>query len=177
MNLIEAETKIEDPNYEKFYDKDDLQLYSKKKGTIFNQDIPSIKSVLKLKKNYFKEGTDIRILDYFMNEQNIRKKWDKSITDYKIVESTEWSNAASYIVHYVTTKPTFFVSERDCLDKRYDLLSNGIFYDFSSSVDDNVNIIILYCSIFKLQEMLLEFVTILVLLKCMKKEILLYLFQ
>lgn len=140
MTLIENETKIEDENYEKFYDKDNLQLYMKKSGSIFNQQFPSVKSILKLNKSYFKKGTDIWILDYFMNEEKIRKKWDKSVKGFKIVEGSEWNNAASYILHYVTPKPTFFVAERDCVDKRYDLIKDGVYYDFSSSVNDDVNI-------------------------------------
>lgn len=140
MNLIEKEVKLEDANYEKFYDKDDMQLYINNKGSAFDKKTPLLKSVYKIKKSFFKEGTNIWLLDYFMNEEKIRRKWDKSVKEFKIIEGSEWNNGASYILHYVTTKPAIFVSERDCVDKRYDLIINGVYYDFSSSVRDDVKL-------------------------------------
>jgi hypothetical protein len=37
-----------------------------------------------------------------------------------------------------------FVSERDVIDKRLDFYENDIYYDFSSSINDNVNYIIYF---------------------------------
>lgn len=52
-----------------------------------------------------------------------------------------------------------FVSERDVVDKRYDFYENGIYYDFSSSVkddliplEDDVMRITDYCSVCKIYE-------------------------
>ena len=69
-----------------------------------------------------------------MNDIETRKKWDASLKDFKKIEGDK----SIYILHSVSHKPSFFIAEREVVDKRYDFYVNDIYYDFSSSVDDTV---------------------------------------
>lgn len=88
-----------------------------------------------MKKKEFNPGTTIKILDFFMNDIEARKKWDASLKSFKRIEG----NKSVYILHSVSHKPSFFISEREVIDKRFDFYVNDVYYDFSSSVDDSVS--------------------------------------
>ena len=88
-----------------------------------------------MKKNEFNPGTSIKIVDFFMNDIEARKKWDGSLKNFKKIEG----NKRVYILHSVSHKPSFFISEREVVDKRFDFYANDAYYDFSSSVNDSVS--------------------------------------
>jgi hypothetical protein len=67
-----------------------------------------------------------------MNDSEKRIKWDKTIRKYKIKERI---NSEVYLLQYICKS---LVSERDVADKRYNFYANGIYYDFSSSVKDDL---------------------------------------
>jgi hypothetical protein len=95
-----------------------------------------IKMFYKLPKSSFtRNDVTVKVLDDYMNIPEKRLKWDKSIRHYKIVER---QNNEVYLLHYICKSPMLFVSERDVVDKRYDFYENGIYYDFSSSVKDDL---------------------------------------
>ena len=87
------------------------------------------------KSSFINKDIDIKTLDKYMNEPEKRLKWDKTIREYKIKERI--SNEV-YLLHYICKSPMIFVSERDVVDKRYDFYVNEIYYDFSSSVKDDL---------------------------------------
>ena len=154
LNYIEKQLNNE-IDFEPLISKNGFDLYINKKGSIFNKDFPAIKQINKISKNEFPKGTTIQVLDFYMNNPEIRLKWDKSLKDYKIIEGDK----NKYILHYICKSPMIFVSERDVIDKRYDFYSNNAFYDFSSSTNDNFlpegkNIVRIndICSIFKMYE-------------------------
>ena len=111
----------------------------------------------KIEKSVFnKKDIDIKTIDKYMNEPEKRLKWDKSIREYKIIER---QNEEVYLLYYICKSPMIFVSERDVIDKRYDFYSDGIYYDFSSSVKDDLKPIdeeivrmTDYCSLCKIYE-------------------------
>ena len=154
LNYIEKQLNNE-TDFEPLISKNGFDLYINKKGSIFNKDFPSIKQINKISKKEFPKGTTIQILDFYMNNPEIRLKWDKSLKDYKIIEGDK----NKYILHYICKSPMIFVSERDVIDKRYDFYSNNAFYDFSSSTNDDFlpegkNIVRIndICSFFKMYE-------------------------
>ena len=137
--------------------KNGFDIYIKESGSIFNSEFPMIKMFYKLPKSSFtRSGITVKLLDEYMNIPEKRLKWDKSIREYKIVEK---QNNEVYLLHYICKSPMLFVSERDIVDKRYDFYINGIYYDFSSSVkndlipiEEDVMRITDHCSVCKIYE-------------------------
>ena len=104
----------------------------KTSGSVFSKDFPLIKMKYVLSKTEFIDGIDIKLLDFYMNDPATRKKWDKGLNEYKKVKGDN----KMYLVYSLTTKPMMFVSERDIIEKRYDFYIGDVYYDFSSSVND-----------------------------------------
>lgn len=127
-------------DFEPLVTKNGFEIFINKNGSIFNKKIPVIKMFYKLSINELKQGTTIKDIDFAMNDPQTRLKWDTSLKDYKIIEG----NKENYILHYIMKSPMIFVSERDVIDKRLDFYENDIYYDFSSSINDNVNYIIYF---------------------------------
>ena len=121
-------------DFEPLVTKNGFEIFINKNGSIFNKKIPVIKMFYKLSINELKQGTTIKDIDFAMNDPQTRLKWDTSLKDYKIIEG----NKENYILHYIMKSPMIFVSERDVIDKRLDFYENDIYYDFSSSINDNV---------------------------------------
>ena len=67
-----------------------------------------------------------------MNDSEKRIKWDKTIREYSLKERI---NSEVYLLQYICKS---LVSERDVADKRYGFYANGIYYDFSSLVKDDL---------------------------------------
>ena len=156
ISFIEDEIKQKD-TYVNLVNKNGFDIYVKEIGSIFSDEIPMIKMYYKIEKSVFnKKDIDIKTIDKYMNEPEKRLKWDKSIREYKIIER---QNEEVYLLYYIWKSPMIFVSERDVIDKRYDFYSDGIYYDFSSSVKDDLKPIdeeivrmTDYCSLCKIYE-------------------------
>ena len=138
-NYIESQINNQ-TDFEPLVTKNGFEIFINKNGSIFNKKIPVIKMFYKLSINELKQGTTIKDIDFAMNDPQTRLKWDTSLKDYKIIEG----NKENYILHYIMKSPMIFVSERDVIDKRLDFYENDIYYDFSSSINDNVNYIIYF---------------------------------
>ena len=132
-NYIESQINNQ-TDFEPLVTKNGFEIFINKNGSIFNKKIPVIKMFYKLSINELKQGTTIKDIDFAMNDPQTRLKWDTSLKDYKIIEG----NKENYILHYIMKSPMIFVSERDVIDKRLDFYENDIYYDFSSSINDNV---------------------------------------
>ena len=130
-DLIEKELSNE-TDYEQFYSQNNLTISMKTSGSVFSKDFPLIKMKYVLSKTEFIDGIDIKLLDFYMNDPATRKKWDKGLNEYKKVKGDN----KMYLVYSLTTKPMMFVSERDIIEKRYDFYIGDVYYDFSSSVND-----------------------------------------
>ena len=122
--------------YRSLVNKNGFDIYIKESGSIFNSEFPMIKMFYKIPKSAFtRNGVTVKLIDDYMNVPEKRLKWDQSIRYYNIVEKI---NDEVYLLHYICKSPMLFVSERDVVDKRYDFYVNGIYYDFSSSVNNNI---------------------------------------
>ena len=135
MSFIEDEIKMNN-SYTSLINNNGFDIYIKETGSIFNSEFPMIKMYYKIPKSAFnKKDINVKTIDKYMNEPEKRLKWDNSIRDYKIVERV---NSEVYLLHYICKSPMIFVSERDVVDKRYDFYEGEIYYDFSSSVKDDL---------------------------------------
>jgi hypothetical protein len=135
ISFIEDEIKNKN-SYTSLINNNGFDIYIKETGSIFNSEFPMIKMYYKIPKSVFnKKDINVKTIDKYMNEPEKRLKWDNSIRDYKIVERV---NSEVYLLHYICKSPMLFVSERDVVDKRYDFYEGGIYYDFSSSVKDDL---------------------------------------
>ena len=95
-----------------------------------------IKMYYKIPKTSFtRKDVTVKLIDDYMNIPEKRLNFDKSIKSYNIVEK---HNEEVYLLHYVIKSPMIFVSDRDIVDKRYDFYEKDIYYDFSSSVNDDL---------------------------------------
>jgi hypothetical protein len=156
MSFIEDEIKNKN-SYTSLINNNGFDIYIKESGSIFNSEFPMIKMYYKIPKSAFnKKNINVKTIDKYMNEPEKRLKWDNSIRDYKIVERV---NSEVYLLHYICKSPMLFVSERDVVDKRYDFYEGEIYYDFSSSVkddliplEDDVLRITDHCSVCKIYE-------------------------
>ena len=135
LSFIEEQIN-DNVTYTSLVNKNGFDIYIKESGGIFNSEFPMIKMLYKLPKSSFtKNGVTVKVIDDYMNIPEKRLKWDKSIRYYNIVER---HNNEVYLLHYIIKSPMLFVSERDVVDKRYDFYVDGIYYDFSSSVKDDL---------------------------------------
>ena len=95
-----------------------------------------IKMYYKIPKTAFtRKDVTVKLIDDYMNIPEKRLNFDKSIKSYNIVER---HSEEVYLLHYVIKSPMIFVSDRDIVDKRYDFYEKDIYYDFSSSVNDDL---------------------------------------
>ena len=156
MSFIEDEIKMNN-SYTSLINSNGFDIYIKESGSIFNSEFPMIKMYYKMPKSVFNnKDINVKTIDKYMNEPEKRLQWDSSIREYKIVERV---NSEVYLLHYICKSPMLFVSERDVVDKRYDFYEGEVYYDFSSSVkddlipiEDDVMRITDHCSVCKIYE-------------------------
>ena len=162
-NLIEfIESEIKDTiQYKSLINKDGFDIYIKESGSIFSPEFPMIKMFYKIPKSKFKiNDVNIKLIDKYMNIPEKRISWDTTIKDYKIIKKEKSKEDGEvYLLHCIYKSPMIFVSERDVVEKRYDFYDNDIYYDFSSSVNENYipleeNIVRMmdHCCVYKMYE-------------------------
>jgi hypothetical protein len=69
-----------------------------------------------------------------MYDTEIRKKWDSSIKTLNKIEG----NDCAYLLYAHYLSPIFFISERDVVDKRVEFTNDDVYYNISSSVEDEI---------------------------------------
>lgn len=124
-------------NYKKIWDKENLIIEIRSEGTDLNNEFNLIKISYRQLKSVFKENGDIKIIVDFLYEPKIRVLWDKVL---KTVEVLEGDKKTNYICSTWAKSPTFFMSERESLEKRfiYKDPNNNSFYIMSSSIPDEL---------------------------------------
>ena len=135
ISFIEDEIK-HNISYKNLVNKNGFDIYIKESGSIFNSEIAMIKMFYKMPKSAFtNKDINVKIIDKYMNEPEKRLKWDTTIREYKILER---QSSEVYLLYYICKSPMLFVSERDVVDKRFDFYVEETYYDFSSSVKDDL---------------------------------------
>ena len=126
-------------------------LWERIDGSFLSKTIPLTKMCFKIPRSDFPANTTVKIIASYTHGSQNRKKWDKGLKEYKIIEGDDF-NGISYAW---MNAPIKLISERDLIEKKADFFIDGDFYSFSSSTDDSiyeqvdqVTRIVDYCSIF-----------------------------
>ena len=109
-------------------------LSENKEGSFITKDIPVTRMIYKIPKSEFPLNTTIELISSYTYGVEKRKKWDKGLKDYKIIEG----NDVNGILYSWMTSPIKLISERDCVDKKADFFEGGDFYSFMTSTEDTV---------------------------------------
>lgn len=123
-----------DSFYKEFHNQDNMILSENKEGSFITKDIPLIRMIYKIPKSEFPLNTTIELISKYTHGSENRKKWDKGLKDYKIIEGDD----ANGILYSWMNSPIKLISERDCVDKKADFIENGDFYSFATSTEDVV---------------------------------------
>ena len=137
-NLIELFDKYwKIDKYKKIWDKDNLIIEINSEGTDINNKFNLIKISYKQKKEIFKDNADIQTLFDFLYIPDLRLKWDKLLKNLEILDG---KNESNYVLNSLAKSPTFLMSERDCIEKKFIFKNKegNIIYAISSSVPDNL---------------------------------------
>jgi len=122
-------------DYTDLYNKNNLLVKFKSSGSIINKQHIVIKSLYKIPKSSFKKIITIDFIKDLMYIPEKRIKWDDSLKLFKILEG----DPEVYVVRSWMKSPMMLVSEREVIDKRIEFFNNSLYYNFSSSVTDDVN--------------------------------------
>ena len=106
---------------------------SKRNYSEINGKIPVFRFEIKKHKSFFTQVPSIDSMLNAMTNPELRKKWDKNMKEYKIVEKLK-KNAD--IIRVVTSKQLAIIPEKEFYDKRVSFSDGGNLYLFSSSVPE-----------------------------------------
>jgi hypothetical protein len=70
----------------------------------------------------------------------MRMKWDSSMKVLKKLEGTD----DAYVIRSWMHSPMPMVSEREVIDKRAEIHNDGVYYNISTSVPEDVTIIFIF---------------------------------
>lgn len=65
----------------------------------------------------------------------LRISWDDGYKEFTKIEG----NNEVYVIKSWMKSPMFIISERDIVDKRIEFFKEDIYYNFASSINDDVN--------------------------------------
>ena len=124
-------------NYKKVWDKDNLLIEIRSEGTDLCNEFSLIKISYRQLKTEFKENADIEILVDFLYEPKLRIAWDKVLKNVEVLEGEKKTN---YVCSTWAKSPTFFMSDRESLEKRciYKNTEDNAIYIMSSSIPDEL---------------------------------------
>ena len=106
---------------------------SKRNYSEINGKIPVFRFEIKKHKSFFTQVPSIQSLLNAMTNPDLRKKWDKNVKEYKIVEKMKYY---AEIVRTVTNKLLAVIPEKEFYDKRISFFEGDVGYLFSTSVPE-----------------------------------------
>ena len=107
---------------------------SKRNYTEINGNLPLYRFEVTKQKLFFTQVPSIQSMLNAMINPELRKKWDKNIKEFKVVEKLK-NNAD--IIRIVSNKILAVIPEKEFYDKRYIVSDGGAQYLFSTSVPDS----------------------------------------
>ena len=107
---------------------------SKRNYTEINGNLPLYRFEVTKHKLYFTQIPSIQSMLNAMTNPELRKKWDKNIKEFKVVEKLKNN---SDIIRMVSNKILAVIPEKEFYDKRYITNEMGVQYLFSTSVPDS----------------------------------------
>lgn len=128
--------------YEELYNKDKMHLLVKP-GSAVNGKIPLIRMSYFIEKSELPPQITLEIISAYMSSPEKRKIWDDQMNDYVLLDGTDTNG----VVYLWMKKPVVFISERDMIEKLISFKGDdNAIYSFSSSVNDDVSIVLLITS-------------------------------
>ena len=107
---------------------------SKRNYTEINGNLPLYRFEISKQKIYFTQVPSIQSMLNAMINPELRKKWDKNIKEFKVIEKLKNN---SDIIRIVSNKILAVIPEKEFYDKRYIASEGGVQYLFSTSVPDS----------------------------------------
>lgn len=89
---------------------------------------------IEIEKNFFNSKKTIIEVANAMTKPELRKKWDKNLKEYSIIEQI---NDNCEILKTVSIKQMGILEERVYFEKRARIFDKGVFYSFNSSIPEN----------------------------------------
>jgi len=115
------------------YNKDNLILHYKK-GSALNSNFLLGRIQYKLQKSLFSRPIDFDLISKVMYSPEYRMKYDSSLKEFKVHEQGD----NYFVFRQAYHKPIFFISERDCIDKRISFTKDGVYYTIATSVENYI---------------------------------------
>ncbi len=125
------------------FNKNNLTLQFNKNGCILSKNFALLKSVFTLKKSRFTRESNIRKLVRHIYDPVNRVIWDKGLKLQKKLKefpSDDPKNLQVYVIRTWLLAPIIMVSERDVIDKRVEIFEDDVYYNISTSVNDDVSV-------------------------------------
>lgn len=126
------ETNKED--FKLIFDKDNLTIHTKPKGTIFSDQFFLILTEYKAKKEMFKSKISLEQIGQLISDPIKRKKWDDGVNKYSEIEQDHKGS----IIHIWLKSPVPFIAERDSVEKTITFIHNNTYYFFLSSTNEDI---------------------------------------
>ena len=133
MGILEYIHNLQDLVFPGLFEENGIKI-SKRNYTEINGTIPIFRFEIIKHKLFFTQPPSIQMMLNAMTNPELRKKWDKNIKEYKIVEKLR-NNAE--IIRTVTNKQLAVIPEKEFYDKRINIIESGACYLFSTSVPDS----------------------------------------
>ena len=132
IGILEYITNMQDLVFPLLFEENGIKI-SKRNYTEINGNLPLYRFEITKHKSFFTQVPSIDSMLNAMINPELRKKWDKNMKEYKIVEKLK-KNAD--IIRVVTSKQLAIIPEKEFYDKRVSFSDGGNLYLFSSSVPE-----------------------------------------
>jgi hypothetical protein len=131
--LIEYITNMQNLVFPVIHEEDNIKI-SKRNYSDLNDHLPIFRCELTKHKLYFTDVPTIEQMVEAIRNPEQRRKWDKNLKEYKIVEKLKKD---SEVIRTVTNKQLSVIAEKELYEKRVGIYENNVYYLFSSSVPEN----------------------------------------
>ena len=132
--LVEYINNLQNLVYPNIYNNKGIKI-SKRNYSDINGKLPLLRFEILKQKSFFTKVPSIQKVIDVIRKPELRKKWDKNIKEYKIVEKMKKN---SEIIRTVTNKQLSVISEKEFYDKRVGFFKDNIYYLFSSAIPNEL---------------------------------------
>ena len=122
-------------SYEEILNKDGLVLSLRKEGSPLKSDVMLTHSTYSLPKQSFEKAPTLEQYVKCAFDVDERKKWDDSL---QLLETLEKFDSGAMLIHGMSKRQMNVFCERENYEKRYSFIQDGVYYQFGSSVPDEL---------------------------------------
>jgi len=123
-----------------------LDIKVRKSGCELNNLIYVVIGIYKVAKKEFVEGITLEYMTNLIYNPDMRNKWDDGYKEFRKIEGDN----DVYVIKSWMKSPMFIISERDIVEKRIEFIKENTYYNFASSLNDDVINYFLYIIIYSL---------------------------